>query len=105
MSAYLPKQKSRFCTIELKIRSAKRYLVSLGWKRWTTEDRYTGDDLMPVATPVGRAAFTKAWYGGMTLAKMGAKFRMHPRTVGQKAVSFGPPDRTTWPKKTPPPDA
>lgn len=32
---YLPNQQSRFCTIELKIRTAKRYLVSLGWKRWT----------------------------------------------------------------------
>jgi 3'-phosphoadenosine 5'-phosphosulfate sulfotransferase (PAPS reductase)/FAD synthetase len=32
---YLPNQQSRFCTIEMKIRTAKRYLVSLGWKRWT----------------------------------------------------------------------
>lgn len=32
---YLPNQQTRFCTIELKIRTAKRYLVSLGWKRWT----------------------------------------------------------------------
>lgn len=32
---YLPNQQSRFCTIELKVRTAKRYLVSLGWKHWT----------------------------------------------------------------------
>lgn len=32
---YLPNQQTRFCTIELKIRTAKRYLVSLGWKHWT----------------------------------------------------------------------
>ena len=32
---YLPNQQSRFCTIELKIRTAKRYLTSLGWKHWT----------------------------------------------------------------------
>lgn len=32
---YLPNQQSRFCTIELKIRTAKRYLRSLGWERWT----------------------------------------------------------------------
>lgn len=32
---YLPNQQSRFCTVELKIRTAKRFLVSLGWKRWT----------------------------------------------------------------------
>lgn len=32
---YLPNQQMRFCTIELKIRTAKRYLMSLGWKHWT----------------------------------------------------------------------
>lgn len=32
---YLPNQQSRFCTIELKIRTAKRYLMSLGWREWT----------------------------------------------------------------------
>lgn len=32
---YLPNQKARFCTIELKIRTAKRYLMSLCWKEWT----------------------------------------------------------------------
>lgn len=33
---YLPNQQSRFCTIELKIRTPKRYLVSRGWRRWTS---------------------------------------------------------------------
>lgn len=32
---YLPNQQTRFCTIELKVRTAKRYLMSLGWKHWT----------------------------------------------------------------------
>lgn len=32
---YLPNQQARFCTIELKIRTAKRYLMSLGWQEWT----------------------------------------------------------------------
>lgn len=32
---YLPNQQSRFCTIELKVRTAKRYLRSLGWDYWT----------------------------------------------------------------------
>ena len=31
---YLPNQQTRFCTIELKIRTAKRYLMSQGWKHW-----------------------------------------------------------------------
>jgi 3'-phosphoadenosine 5'-phosphosulfate sulfotransferase (PAPS reductase)/FAD synthetase len=32
---YLPNQQTRFCTIELKVRTAKRYLMSLGWRHWT----------------------------------------------------------------------
>lgn len=32
---YLPNQQTRFCTTELKVRTAKRYLRSLGWDRWT----------------------------------------------------------------------
>ena len=31
---YLPNQQTRFCTIELKVRTAKRYLMSLGWEHW-----------------------------------------------------------------------
>jgi 3'-phosphoadenosine 5'-phosphosulfate sulfotransferase (PAPS reductase)/FAD synthetase len=33
---YLPNQQTRFCTVELKVRTAKRYLMSLGWKHWTS---------------------------------------------------------------------
>lgn len=32
---YLPNAVARFCTADLKVRPAKRYLVSLGWSRWT----------------------------------------------------------------------
>ncbi len=32
---FLPNQQSKFCTTELKIRTAKRYLRSLGWDYWT----------------------------------------------------------------------
>lgn len=32
---YLPNQQSRFCTVELKLRTVKRYLVANGWERWT----------------------------------------------------------------------
>lgn len=32
---FLPNQQARFCTIELKVRTAKKYLRSLGWERWT----------------------------------------------------------------------
>ena len=34
---YLPNQAARFCTIELKVRTAKRYLMQArGWTRWTS---------------------------------------------------------------------
>lgn len=32
---FLPNVMARFCTTELKIRPAKKYLMSLGWDRWT----------------------------------------------------------------------
>ena len=32
---FLPNQQARFCTTELKIRTAKRYLRSIGWDYWT----------------------------------------------------------------------
>ena len=32
---YLPNQQTRYCTTELKVRTAKRYLMQLGWKYWT----------------------------------------------------------------------
>lgn len=32
---YLPNQQARFCTTELKVRTAKRWLRSLGWDHWT----------------------------------------------------------------------
>lgn len=31
---YLPNQQSRFCTSELKVRPAKRYLIAKGWGNW-----------------------------------------------------------------------
>ncbi|WP_126975589.1 phosphoadenosine phosphosulfate reductase domain-containing protein [Frigidibacter oleivorans] len=32
---FLPNQQARFCSTELKVRTAKRWLRSLGWDRWT----------------------------------------------------------------------
>ena len=33
---FLPNQQARFCTTELKVRTAKRYLRSIGWDYWTS---------------------------------------------------------------------
>lgn len=32
--SFLPNQQARFCSVELKIRTAKKYLMSLGWEHW-----------------------------------------------------------------------
>ena len=32
---FLPNQQARFCSTELKVRTVKRYLRSLGWEHWT----------------------------------------------------------------------
>lgn len=41
---YLPNQQARFCTIELKVRTAKRYLRTLGWDRWTNCVGFRADE-------------------------------------------------------------
>ena len=41
---YLPNVKARFCTIELKIRTAKRYLRALDWDHWTNLIGFRGDE-------------------------------------------------------------
>jgi 3'-phosphoadenosine 5'-phosphosulfate sulfotransferase (PAPS reductase)/FAD synthetase len=41
---YLPNQRARFCTVELKIRTAKRYLVDAGWERWTNATGIRADE-------------------------------------------------------------
>jgi len=41
---FLPNQRFRFCTTELKVRNAKRYLVDLGWKNWTAAVGFRADE-------------------------------------------------------------
>ncbi|MDR9395766.1 MAG: phosphoadenosine phosphosulfate reductase family protein [Roseovarius sp.] len=41
---FLPNQQARFCTTELKIRTAKKYLRSLGWDYWTNCVGIRGDE-------------------------------------------------------------
>lgn len=43
---YLPNQQARFCTIELKVRAAKRYLMSIGWKHWANGCGLRADEPM-----------------------------------------------------------
>jgi 3'-phosphoadenosine 5'-phosphosulfate sulfotransferase (PAPS reductase)/FAD synthetase len=41
---YLPNQNQRFCTEELKVRTVKRYLRSIGWERWTSARGLRADE-------------------------------------------------------------
>lgn len=71
---YLPNQATRFCTTELKVRTAKRYLRSLGWDYWTNAVGLRADephrlnkpapkDRWKVWTPLANAGIGKADVG------------------------------------------
>lgn len=51
---YLPNQQSRFCTQELKIRTAKRYLRSIGWERWTAAVGIRADEPHRLGKPASK---------------------------------------------------
>lgn len=55
---YLPNQQTRFCTIELKIRTAKRYLVSLGWKHWVNATGIRADEPNRLNKPAPKDRWT-----------------------------------------------
>lgn len=48
---YLPNVISRFCTQDLKIRPAKRYLVSIGWRHWTAAIGIRADEAHRLPDP------------------------------------------------------
>ena len=55
---YLPNVRARFCTIELKVRTAKRYLRSLGWDHWTNVIGFRADEPARVNKPPPRDRWT-----------------------------------------------
>ena len=55
---YVPNQQQRFCTVELKVRTAKRYLVSLGWKRWTNATGIRADEPNRLNKPAPKDRWT-----------------------------------------------
>lgn len=74
-SSYLPNPVTRKCTVELKIRTAKRYAKSLGWATWTSVIGLRADEPRRVARmrgdikaehvemPMARAGHTRADVG------------------------------------------
>lgn len=58
---YLPNQQTRFCTTELKVRAAKRYLISLGWKHWTNCVGFRADEKHRLNKPAPKDRWT-VWH-------------------------------------------
>lgn len=67
---FLPNQQARFCTVELKVRPAKKWVMAQGWERWTNAAGLRADephrlnkpppcDRWTVWTPLADAGVTK----------------------------------------------
>lgn len=66
---FLPNQQSRFCSTELKVRTAKRYLRSLGWDEWINCVGIRADEKARIR-PEG-VKFKDRWTIWQPLAKAG----------------------------------
>lgn len=55
---FLPNPVSRFCTVELKVRTIHRYLKSIGWKEWTSMIGIRADEQRRLAK-IGRQDYGK----------------------------------------------
>lgn len=83
---YLPNQQSRFCTQELKIRTAKRYLRSIGWSRWTAAVGIRADEPRRIFDAEGKPKVVKDrwtnWHplfaAGVTKQIVGAFWEKQP---------------------------
>ena len=64
---YLPNIMSRFCTQETKVRTIKRYLVSLGWTRWANTVGIRADESHRV-----KPSSDNRWVNWFPLADVGA---------------------------------
>lgn len=67
---YLPNAVTRFCTIELKIRTIKHYCMSLGWKKWSNVVGLRYDEGHRVMKAIaGNEAGKERWQTVMPLSK------------------------------------
>lgn len=64
---FLPNQQARFCTTELKVRPAARYLRSLGWERWANCIGIRADEPKRLGKPQPK----ERWTNWMPLADAG----------------------------------
>lgn len=74
---YLPNQQSRFCTMELKIRTASRFLRSTGWDRWTAAVGIRADEKHRLFDKDGNPKVVKErWVNWHPLADAGVSRHM-----------------------------
>ncbi|MCP4206096.1 MAG: phosphoadenosine phosphosulfate reductase family protein, partial [Shimia sp.] len=66
---YLPNVMARFCTVELKVRTAKRYLRSLGWDYWTNAIGLRADEAKRLKEEGAKGK--DRWYTWQPLAHAG----------------------------------
>jgi 3'-phosphoadenosine 5'-phosphosulfate sulfotransferase (PAPS reductase)/FAD synthetase len=64
---YLPNVMTRFCTQEAKVKTIKRHLVSLGWKRWVNTVGIRADEAHRV-----KPSSDNRWVNWFPLADVGA---------------------------------
>lgn len=78
---FLPNQQARFCTTELKIRTAKRYLRSLGWDYWTNCVGLRADEPHRLNKPAPKDRWT-VWHplatAGVSRKHVAAFWRSQP---------------------------
>ncbi|WP_313115011.1 phosphoadenosine phosphosulfate reductase family protein [Stenotrophomonas indicatrix] len=55
---FLPNVRARFCTTELKIRAAKRFLMAQGWKKWTNCTGLRADEQRRLNKPKPKERWT-----------------------------------------------
>lgn len=78
---FLPNVRARFCTIEMKVRTAKRFLVSRGWKHWTNGVGLRADEPKRLNKPKPRDRWT-VWHplatAGVTKEIVGEFWKAQP---------------------------
>ena len=78
---YLPNQQTRFCSIELKVRTAKRYLRSLGWEHWTNCIGFRADEARRVNKPAPKDSWTvwaPLYHAGISKTDVAAFWAQQP---------------------------
>ena len=91
---YLPNVMSRFCTIELKVLTAKRYLRSIGWDRWTNCVGLRADEPKRLNKPQPKERWT-VWHplatAGITKRDVMAFWQKQPFDLALPNVNGGCP--------------